>query len=289
MLALLGSAVAAPGDGDVLFEEGRALRDEGKYEEACAKFARAYEIDDGAGIAVNLADCHERFGRLTEAWRLFDQVSRRVDIPVRVKFARDRAAALAQRLATVVIGVPEPRLDGLAIQINDRRVVPAAEIRDVVDPGSISIIARAPGKAPFVRARTVAAGETAVIEVDLSDEVDLGARRRTRIRIALGLGAVGAASLAGALGVSLYGRSKYNDAVTDRAHCDPGDPPRCDAIGSARIDAAQRYTTIGTGLAIGGGVLALASAIVYVTAPSAVTVTPVSTTALTGVSLAVRF
>ena len=309
MLAVLaaaaGTVAAAPGEADRLFEEGRGLAEKGEYEAACAKFARAFDLDPAPGIELNLADCHEHLGHLTRAFRMFQKVARHWDQngdPVRAKFARDRATAVARRLATVVIGVPDPGIDGLTIRIDDHPVKPAAEIREVIDPGQVQIVARATGKAPFIRSRQVAAGETVVIEIAFTDAPPAAARatppaapddaeapRRTRIRIAIGLSVAGAASLLGALGTSLYGSSKYNDTVRDKKHCFPGEPPRCDDIGSQRIRDAQRFTTAGTGLAIAGGALVIASGIVYLTAPKGVTVAPVSTAALTGVVLSARF
>jgi tetratricopeptide (TPR) repeat protein len=296
ILATVATAGAAPGDGDKLFEEGRDLADDGNYEAACKKFKRAFELDQAPGIQLNLADCHEHLGHLTRAWRLFEEVAKQWDEAGdarRAKFARDRAVEVAKRLATVVIGVPDPRLAGLTIRIGDHHVAPAAEIREVLDPGQVEIVARATGKTAFERTRSVSAGETVVIELAFADVpapgTDAGSRRRERVRIALGLGATGAAALLGSLGVSVYGRSKYDDAVNDPAHCDAGEPPRCDLVGAKRIHAAQQFTSIGTGLAIAGGGLAIASAIVYFTAPRGVSVAPVSTAPLTGVALTARF
>jgi len=299
LLAALGTAAAAPSEADRLFEQGRSLAEDGNYEAACVKFTRAFDLDPAPGIALNLADCHEHLGHLTRAWRLFQESATKWDQsgdPRRAKYARDRAVTVARQLATVVIGVPDPGLAGLTIRIGERRVAPAAEIREVLDPGSLELVARAPGKAPFARTRAVSAGETVVIELALTDAVapnadaadDPGGPRRTRVRLAIGLGAVGAASLLGSLGVSLYGSRKY-DAVADGSHCNGSRPPICDDIGISQIHAAQRFTTIGTGLAIAGGGLVLASAIVYFTAPRGVTVTPVTTAALTGVAISARF
>jgi hypothetical protein len=298
-LAVLGTAAAAPSDADRLFEQGRSLADDGNYEAACAKFTRAFSLDPAPGIELNLADCHEHLGHLTRAWRMFQESAAKWDQngdPVRAKYAHDRAATVARRLATVVIGVPDPQIDGLTIRIGEREVVPAAEIREVIVPGSLEVTAQAPGKAPFVRTRTVAAGETVVIELAFSaaippiDAVAAGdpGPRRTRVRIAIGLGVAAGASLLGALGTSLYGSHRY-DAVARGVNCDGGRPPMCNDTGVSQIHAAQRFTTVGTGLAIAGGGLALASAIVYLTAPRGVTLAPVATTALTGIAVSARF
>jgi len=290
--------MASPGKADRLFEEGRGLADKGDYEAACEKFTRAFALDAAPGIELNLADCHEHLGHLTKAWRMFQESATKWDQsdPVRAKFARDRAIKVAKRLATVVIGVPDPQIDGLTIRIGDHEVTPAAEIREVFDPGELEIVAHAPGKAPFVRTRRVSAGETAVIEIAFTDATaaapthpdDPGAPRRTRVRIAIGLGATGAAALLGSLGVSLYGKRKYDEA--NDKYC--GGTLMCGlptSVGSKAIDHAKQFTKAGTGLAIAGGALVLASVIVYFTAPDGVTVAPVATAGLTGVAISARF
>src|SRR5437868_723231 len=138
-----GTAMASPGKADRLFEEGRGLADKGDYEAACDKFTRAFALDAAPGIELNLADCHEHLGHLTKAWRMFQESAKQWDQsdPVRAKFARDRASKVAKRLATVVIGVPDPQIDGLTIRVGDHEVTPAAEIREVFDPGELEIVA----------------------------------------------------------------------------------------------------------------------------------------------------
>ncbi|HEU4616168.1 MAG TPA: hypothetical protein VFS15_28920, partial [Kofleriaceae bacterium] len=78
---LTATAAAQPGDGAApddaatddaappkestrLFEEGRALAKQGKYEQACATFSRSLELERAPGTLLNLADCHEHLGHL---------------------------------------------------------------------------------------------------------------------------------------------------------------------------------------------------------------------------------
>lgn len=277
-----------------LFDEGRALADAGDHAGACDRFARSFELDELPGTEGNLADCHEKLGRLPRAWRLFSNAARRwdrADKPAHAKAMRERAAVVARRLATVVIGVPDPGVDGLRITINDTPVAPAPEIREVFEPGTLEIVATAPGRAPFTRSREVAAGETTVVELvlappnddDNKDDDDRSSRpvaasgRQTRVRVALGLGVTSATAGATALVLALYGKNRYDAAVA--AHCEQlGPPPRgCDALGQSKISSAQTLTDVGTGFAIGAGTLAIAAVIVYVTAPRAVRITPVAT------------
>ena len=63
-------------EGARLFEEGRAFAEQGKYEEACERYAKSYELERAAGTMLNLGDCAEREGKLGRAWQLFDAAAR---------------------------------------------------------------------------------------------------------------------------------------------------------------------------------------------------------------------
>lgn len=299
-LALIaGVAHAGPEEAeeaDRLFLEGRELHKAGKYAAACAKFERAYELDRGPGIVANLADCREREGELVEAWRLFRDAAARWNSAQGAKLARERAEKLAKRLAVVVIGVPDPDLPGLAISINGRRVEAASEIRDALAPGALEVVAKAPGRPVFRRTRTAAAGETVVVEL-LFDEPEAPPlprggereRRRGRVRLAIGLGVLGVAGIATGVGLGVSSARRYDRVANDPARCMGGDPPLCDDLGQDQLADALRLADIGTGVGIAGGVLAVASVIVYVTAPLDLVAAPVVSRRAAGLSLMRRF
>lgn len=66
-LATLAVAPVAAAQGkspaDVLFDEGTALMNAGKYAEACPKLEQSLKLDPGIGGMLWLADCYERAGR----------------------------------------------------------------------------------------------------------------------------------------------------------------------------------------------------------------------------------
>ena len=79
VVAAAATAFAEPPDpteSSQIFQEARELAKAGKYDEACALFARSYGLDPAPGTAVNLADCLERQGHIRRAWALFDVVAR---------------------------------------------------------------------------------------------------------------------------------------------------------------------------------------------------------------------
>jgi tetratricopeptide (TPR) repeat protein len=301
LILTAGAARAEPGDADRLFLEGRELHKAGKYQAACDKFERAYELDQGPGIVANLADCRERQGEPALAWRLFRDAAARWDSATGAKLARERAEKLAKRLAIVVIGVPDPELSGLAITINGRRVEPASEIRDALAPGKLEVVATAPDRPPFRRSRTAAAGETVVIELAFGDAAapasapalppprEVRIRRRSRVYLALGAGVLGVAGLATGVGLGVYADGRYDRVLADPARCPTGASPSCDGLGQDQLRDALRFADLGTVTGIAGGALAVAGVILYLTAPRDLVATPVVGDRTAGLALFRRF
>src|SRR5262245_58569014 len=92
VLALTATAAAqGGGESAKLFEEGRALAKDGKWTEACDKFAKSLELDHASGTLVNFADCQEHLSHYAQAYRLFDEAALASDKEGNVerqKFAR---------------------------------------------------------------------------------------------------------------------------------------------------------------------------------------------------------
>src|SRR3954463_3074713 len=83
------------GEAATLFEEGRALAKDGKYVEACDKFAKSLTFDPAPGTKANFADCHEHLGHNAQAYHLFVEVyeADKGANPERSKYAKGRADA----------------------------------------------------------------------------------------------------------------------------------------------------------------------------------------------------
>lgn len=158
VVALWGTnAAAQAGDSkaaaEALFVEGRTLVEQGRYPEACEKFAASQKLDPGLGTMLNLADCYEKTGKTASAWAEYREaipVARASGSPEREDLARSRSAALESRLSTLTIrllgenpGGVEVRRDGLLV---DRAALSTAI---PVDPGTHEITAQAPGHAAF--------------------------------------------------------------------------------------------------------------------------------------------
>jgi hypothetical protein len=155
-------------DADRLFEEARAFAKASRYAEACARFAQSDAIVHTFGTAVNLGDCAERDGHPDRAWRLYDDAAHKAErdgATDRARFARDRAAALAPMLCTVIVTIAYPTIPGLTIHIDDRDVPPAPVIRTLVEPGRIEVVVSAPS-APEQR-RTLYGAAGSVVSVTM--------------------------------------------------------------------------------------------------------------------------
>jgi hypothetical protein len=206
----LGVAHADPAK---LFEEGRALVEKKDFKRGCAKFREAYkETKDGDStrptIEANLGLCAERDEDLPKAWRYFMSAAatwerERDDRAAQVKTQADD---VAKRATVVVIGVPDPALPGLAIEVNGEPVEPKPTVRALAMPGEIRIGATATGKKPFARVEKRRAGETLVVELVLEEKVDdvapvpraITRRRRGFVYGSIGLGVASIGALVGA-------------------------------------------------------------------------------------------
>lgn len=173
LVAILGvvcwAAVAhANPEAKRLFDEGRALLERGRPDEACKRFARSLDLERAAGTMLNLAECAERAGELVRAWSLYDEAARayeRTNKEAGQRFARERAAALEPRLATVIVRVAEPQAEGLVLRVGDDDVPPAAKITRLYDPGALTVTARAPGRERFEATVEGVAGRDVTVQV----------------------------------------------------------------------------------------------------------------------------
>jgi hypothetical protein len=285
----VGIAHAQTPESTKLFEEGRALAKDSKYTEACAKFETSLSLDPAVGTKLNFADCHEHLGHLALAYRLFTEAAdaEQTSNPDRSKYARGRADALAPKVGTVIARVASPV--GVTLTIAGRSVPAAAEVREVVDPGQV-VVADTRG---FVQTVSVATGASVVVEIPrvaaaVETTPTTTVRHRTSVYAAYTLGGIGVASLTTGIVLGVLARGDYR-AQIDAGHCSDESPPTCDEIGySAQTDAIT-LANMGTGFGIAGLALIGAGAVVFLTAPRDVAVSPTVTERSAGVTIVGRF
>jgi hypothetical protein len=280
-------APASSSRADALFNQGVKLFDAGKTHEACEKFAESMAAEPANGTLQDLALCHEKDGRRAEAYREFMDLETRARLarqPEREVLGRQHAAAIAPTLGRLELrvlpdaNVDEVRIDG-AVIARDAWEAPVA-----VDPGEHGLSLSAPGKATRERRVSVAAGGTQTfyvgkLEDAVAPEDTRGASRETtalagsalggRRLLGVVVGGVGVAGLALGGAFGLVASSKWSQAKRD---CNPSCTASSPAIGER--DDARSAATVSTVAFVAGAVGVAAGAVLFVTAPARMTVSP---------------
>jgi serine/threonine-protein kinase len=294
-----------PATATMLFNEGKRLMGEGNFAEACPKFEESQRLDPGVGTQFNLADCYERAGRTATAWATFMDVASELHATgdaKREKVARDRGATLEPKLSKLTILTPK-NATGLEVRRNGEVLGGAVWNNAVpVDPGSYTIEATAPGKKKWSSVAAVGPNG-AVVTVTIPDLVtpdasetapatppstqatqtlatqtpvpttpeetpsaQPGQTQRTLALVAAGVGVVG---IGVGTGFGLTAFSKHSAYLT---HCVGS---VCDATGVQEHDDAASSATISTIAISAGLVLAAGGAVLWFTAPKAVSKTAI--------------
>jgi hypothetical protein len=135
-----------------LFEDGRRLMAEGKYDAACGKFEDSQAKARGIGTKFKLADCEEHRGSFGKAQALFLEVAdqaREAGQADREELARGRAAAIDEKLAHLEIDQEAPSAD---IQLDDRTLTASeAQVLLAIPLGKHRITASSAGKKTWTK------------------------------------------------------------------------------------------------------------------------------------------
>jgi hypothetical protein len=281
------------------FRNGRRLLEQGKQAEACEAFGLSQKLDPAVGTLLNLANCHEAIGKTASAWAEFTEAAdraARAGQRRRVEEAKRRAQRLEPRLTRLRIRYAGDEPAGLAVYRNGADITLLLGTAAPGDPGEHLLEARAQGFEPWTKTvRAEGDGKTVEVEIpalkaaaergqgdqerapadsaagrpadDLAREpprMDRSGQRKRRY-IALGVGGVGAASIATGLFFGLRARSKWNDAHED-GHCDEENV--CDPTGAALVNDAKSAANVSTILVAAGTAAAIGGVILWLTAPS---------------------
>lgn len=294
---VIAGAAAAETESARLFAEGKELSRQGKYREACDRFAQSYELEAATGTQVNMADCEEHLGHIARAWQLFDAAankSDREDNGVRAQYARRRASALLPRLGAIVLTI-EGASENMQVSVGGRDYLPGPEVRAYVDPGEVAIRVQLPGKL-FKRSVRVGAGESTAISVELSSGVarstppTSGGKRRGWVVAAGVLGGVGVAGLGTSAVLTILASRGYGDTFADGECMHTPRGPECTETGLSRVDDARSVANIATGVAIAGTAAVASAFVIYLLAPRAtLEVAPAVSDGGAGVSVGGRF
>ena len=273
---------------EALFQKGVELMAAGKTADACDKFSGSQDLDPALGTVLRLADCYERLDKTASAWALFEQAAataRKDNQGDRVKIASERAQSLEQRLSKLELAV-HPALKSGQVELTLNGVAIPRGTWDAalpVDPGSVTVVASAPGYESFTTTTDVPRGPVsvrvqipelrpaatpvegaAVVSTSAAPQAPESGSNGAKIA-GYTLGGVGIAGLALG-GIFAYLAHDKNQASLE--HCRQGEPNACTEEGVGLREDAQSNATIATVATIAGGALLATGITVLVLTPS---------------------
>jgi len=279
-LALPTSANAqAADDADSLFNAGRELMQQGRFADACPKFAQSARLLPAVGTSLNFGLCLEKLGHNASAVIAYhDAITLASALgpsdAKRITVARDRLSALEPRLAKMAIVVAED-VPGLEVK-RDGLALGKAQYGAwlAVDPISHVVEASAPGKQPW-RATVAVTGDAATVAVTVPALVAVPkavvapspvpppprAEAARPVVLSAALLGVGVVALTAGVVLALDARSKYDDAdsLCDERGCAPQ---------AASIqEGARSRGNVATVAFIVGGLAVASAAVVWFVVP----------------------
>lgn len=292
LAVVLSPALARAGGNEAaaeaLFGEAKKLAAQGKYAEACPKFAESNRLDRGAGTLIHLGDCYEKNKQTASAWATYTEAASAAQALGRKdweKLASQRATALEPKLAHVSIKV-DPASKKLDVSRDGTSVAPASfGVPIPVDVGEHSVEATSAGYKAFKTTVTVAkdgqlvevvvpkleAEPTAATPPPANTPASVAATapaptepgHSSQRTIGFIVGGVGVAGLAAGAITGLMAMGKSSDAKQQCAN-----DGRCasrDAVDAS--ESAKTFGLVSTIAFIAGGVGLAAGATLVLTAP----------------------
>lgn len=155
---------------ETLYQQGKSLMDQKKYDDACLKFAESHRLEPATGTLLNLASCNEARGKLATAWAEYNDAviaARRDNREDRVQFARERITAIEPKLARVTVSVPtEAEVEGLEVRLDGVALRKAAwGVPAPTDAGKHTIEVMAPRKKPWSQTIQLADAEQKTLQI----------------------------------------------------------------------------------------------------------------------------
>jgi hypothetical protein len=247
-----GTSAASKKRAAALFDEGRRLIVEGRFDEACTRFAESERLYPSSGTLLNLVDCHERNGLLASALATCHEAERlahaRGDEEGRL-FAQRRAEEIAPKVPSIAIELPPNEkvtrvaIDGTPVELTGKPLLVDAGRRRVeitLDDGStrsqqVDVTADA-------RARPVRFAEPERVRVLAPPPPPPPPPRHDAWKTPTGvaLGAVGGAALVLGAVTGVLALSKKSDLV---AACSAGAGSYPDRCGGGTLDARAQQET----------------------------------------------
>ncbi|HVJ18543.1 MAG TPA: tetratricopeptide repeat protein [Polyangiaceae bacterium] len=137
-----------------LYQEGKRLMNERKFDQACPKLEESYKLEPATGTLLNLGACYDGAGKYATAWAYYNDAlaaAKRESQDVRVTYATEQLQKLEAQLTRLQIELaPGADVPGLEVRLDGRAISSAAlGFPSPVDPGQHVIEVSAPGKKPI--------------------------------------------------------------------------------------------------------------------------------------------
>jgi hypothetical protein len=243
--------------------------DKQDYAIALDRFQRAEQLYKAPSIAVMVARCLARVGKIVEAVDKYEETMRMpLDATAPEAFQRAVADATAEvestrlRVARIELVLPANPPSGVEVTFDDKPVPPALlGIPKPVNPGAHRIAAQAPGREPYRYEITLSEGAVQRVEIALP-EVRAAApqpvpapateRRESSGASPLSISLLAGGGVALAIGtvtgiVALNHKQKLDEA------CQPGCPSNMASdLDAFRLNRTISYVSFGVGIAAAG-------------------------------------
>jgi hypothetical protein len=293
-LLLAAACLAAPAPAlaqdkaaaEALFQEGKKLLGEGKFDQACPKLAASQRQDPSPGTLLNLGKCHEGQGKTASAWAEYKEaatMARTMGRSEQEAAANERATAIEPKLSKLKIDPPPGDFPGLVVKRGASTIdTSSLGVPLPIDPGEHTIEASAPGyktwsgkvtvganadqqsiaigaleKGPDATGAGAGAGGTAAMDTTVPDA---GNGSNTRRTVGFVLAGVGVAALGVGAVFGILASGQAGDAEDDPTLC-PGKV--CTDAGREEIDGADTKALIST-IGFGVGIAAAAAGVVLI-------------------------
>jgi hypothetical protein len=267
VLVLTSATIArAESPAEEAFQEGRRLLAAGQIDQACASFAKSYDMVASSGTLLNLALCHEKQGKTATAWneyRAAARLARNQGREDRASFADESANALEANLARISITAVEA-VPGLHVATEAGPLGEGGlKVEVPIDPGSHKVTATAPGYLAWSATVQVKEGQQLTVQIPKLEPEPLlpafahvtDARNADagRSSAALYVGAGGLVLLAGGAALWSIAYSKLQSAKDVCAQgCSQADRDN-------RVSDIQTLKNVAIGSWIAGGALVVGS------------------------------
>jgi len=179
---------AQEGVAQARFNKGRALFIKEQFEPALVEFRAASELYESPNTRLYIARCEQKLGHMATAYVEFQRAASEAADRARTDpryastsdVAKQEGAALEGKLAHVIIVTPAGLPNGVTITINDTPLgLASVGVPAPVDPGTVEIVATAPGYLRLHKSANIAAGESTEIKVQLAKEASQDATTTT--------------------------------------------------------------------------------------------------------------